>query len=153
MCILTEIYLTYGGLIFVVHISYTYVYAVCICVDGDIPHIIVLCYVEIRPSAYLKHYEYPLILWCRVTHICVSILAHHWFRKWLVARSVPSDYQNQCWNIVNWTFGNKLQRHFNRNAYIFVQENEFEKVICKMAVILFGIDVFKGNYIHGNIDI
>ena len=36
-----------------------------------------------------------------MTHICVSILSHHWFRWWLVAPSVPSHYMNQCLLIVN----------------------------------------------------
>ena len=43
---------------------------------------------------------------------------------------------NQCWNIVNWTLRNKLQWNFNRNSYIFIQENAFEKVVCKIAAIL-----------------
>ena len=32
--------------------------------------------------------------------------------------------------------GNKLQWNFNRNSNIFVQENSFENVVCKMAPIL-----------------
>ena len=43
----------------------------------------------------------------------------------------------QCWNIVNWTLRNKLQWNFNRNSYIFIQENVSVKVIWKMAAILF----------------
>ena len=65
---------------------------------------------------YLSH-------WGRVTHICVVELGHHWFRQWLVACSALSHYLNQCWNIVNWTFRNKLQWNFNH-------------VVCKMASIL-----------------
>ena len=42
----------------------------------------------------------------------------------------------QCWNIVNWTLRNKLQWNFNRNSYIFIQENAFENVVWKMAAIL-----------------
>ena len=37
--------------------------------------------------------------------------------------------------IVNWTLGNKLQWNPNRNLYIFIQENAFEKVVWKMAAI------------------
>ena len=37
----------------------------------------------------------------------------------------------QCWNIVNWTLGNKLQGNFNWNSIIFIQENAFENVICQ----------------------
>ena len=38
--------------------------------------------------------------------------------------------------VVNWTLGNKLQWNFNRNSYIFIQENPFETVVWKMAAIL-----------------
>ena len=48
-----------------------------------------------------------------VPHICVSELGQHWFRQWLVTWSAPSHYLNQCWNIVNWTFRNKLQWNSN----------------------------------------
>ena len=61
---------------------------------------------------------------------------HHWFRQWLVAWSLPNHYLNQCWNIVSWTFGNKLQWNLNQNSYIFIQENAFENVVWKMAAIL-----------------
>ena len=53
----------------------------------------------------------------------------------LVAWSAPSHYLNQCWNIVNWTLGNKLQWHFNLNSNIFIHENGSESV-CEMAAIL-----------------
>ena len=39
----------------------------------------------------------------------------------------PSHYLNQCWNIINWSLGDKLQRNFIQNSYIFIQENAFEK--------------------------
>ena len=42
---------------------------------------------------------------------------------------------NQCWNIVNWTLGNKLQWNFNRNSNIFIEENAFENVVCEMLSI------------------
>ena len=62
--------------------------------------------------------------------------SHHWFRFRLVSWSAPSHYLNQCWNIVNWTLGNKLQWNLNRNTNIFIQENAFESVVCQMAAIL-----------------
>ena len=43
---------------------------------------------------------------------------------------------NQCWNIVNWIIKNKFQWILNLNLYIFIQENAFKNVICKMAAIL-----------------
>ena len=48
----------------------------------------------------------------------------------------PSHYLNQCCHIVNWTLRNKLQWNFNRNSYIFIQENASEKVVWKKATIL-----------------
>ena len=38
-------------------------------------------------------------------------------------------YQNQCWNIVNWTLGNKLQWNLNWNTYIF----SFTKMHLKLS--------------------
>ena len=45
--------------------------------------------------------------------------------------------------IVNWTIGNKLQWTFNRNLNIFIQENAFENVVCKMASICLDLNVLK----------
>ena len=54
--------------------------------------------------------------------------------------STPSHYLNQCWYIVNWTLGHKLQWNLNPNLYtcIFIQEfqNAFENGIWKMVSIL-----------------
>ena len=49
---------------------------------------------------------------------------------------VGAKYQNQCWSIINWTHRNKLQWNLNRKLYIFIHENAFQNVVCKMAVIL-----------------
>ena len=49
---------------------------------------------------------------------------------------MPSHYLKQCWNIVNWTLGNKLHWNLNRNLNIVIQENAFENVVWKMATIL-----------------
>ena len=54
---------------------------------------------------------------------------------------MPSHYLNHCWNIVNWTLGNKFQWNFNRNSNIFIQENAFENVVCEMASICLGLNV------------
>ena len=89
--------------------------------------------------------QYPLRGWClvcpscprrpvivlthcgRVTHICVSKLT-------IIGSdngSSPGRRQaiiwtnDQCWNIVNWTLGNKFQWNLNRKLYIFLQENAF----------------------------
>ena len=46
-----------------------------------------------------------------------------------------SHYLKQCWNIVNWTLGNKFQWNLNENLYIFILEGAFENVM-KLAAIL-----------------
>ena len=46
----------------------------------------------------------------------------------------PINSLNQWWNIVIWR--KKFQWNFNRNLYIFIQENAFENVVGKMAAIL-----------------
>ena len=50
----------------------------------------------------------------------------------------PSHYLIWCWNIVNWTLGNKSKWNFNQNLYIFIDENAFENVACEMMAILSG---------------
>ena len=50
--------------------------------------------------------------------------------------STPSHYLNQCWVIINWTLGNKLQWNFNQNTRLFIHENASENIICEMAAIL-----------------
>ena len=77
---------------------------------------------------YVNHEEFlvlsthlPLSL-----HICVSEWGQHWFRWCLVTYSAPSHYLNQCWVIVNWTLGDKLQWYFNQNTKPFIHEKEFK---------------------------
>ena len=43
-----------------------------------------------------------------------QLTIHCCYRKWLVAYSTSSYYRDQCWNIVNETIKNKLQRNINR---------------------------------------
>ena len=72
--------------------------------------------------------RYRLTHWGRATHICIGIQI-----------TISSDNglsRNQCWNIVNWTLGNKLQWNFNRNSNILIQENAFENVFCEIVSML-----------------
>ena len=43
---------------------------------------------------------------------------------------------NECWIVVNWKLKNKLKWNIERNFYIFIQENAFQNVVCKMAATL-----------------
>ena len=78
----------------------------------------------------------PLTNWGRVTHICVDNLTVIGSENGLSPGRRQASIWNQCWNIVNWTLGNKLQWKFNQNSNIFIQENVFENVVCEMAFIL-----------------
>ena len=38
----------------------------------------------------------------------------------------------ECWVIANWTLRNKLQWNFNQDTKLFINENAYENIICKM---------------------
>ena len=59
---------------------------------------------------------------------------------WVLTHSPPGRYSN-------WTIDIKLQWNLNQNQYIFIQENSFAKVVCKMAAIL-----SKGRRVNGDQD-
>ena len=83
--------------------------------------------------SFKTHYIF-LIHWGWVTHICVGNLTIVGsYNGWLA----PSHFLSQCWNVVNWTLRNKLQWNFNQNSCIFIKENAFHNVVCKIAPILF----------------
>ena len=76
-----------------------------------------------------SRYWYSFNCFCSYWYLYVGLM-------WLVAWPAPSHYLNQCWNIVNWILGNRIQCILNRNSYIFIQENAFENVVWKMVAIL-----------------
>ena len=55
-------------------------------------------------------------------HMMTSLHQQYCLYYGLNVGLVPSLYLNQCWLIVNSTLRNKLQRNFNRNPNIFIQE-------------------------------
>ena len=70
----------------------------------------------------------------------------HWFSFNKMYFKVPSainspfctgHYLKQWWLFVNWALRNKIWRYLNKTTILFFQENVFEKVLCKMATILF----------------
>ena len=64
-------------------------------------------------------------------------LSQHWRRWKLAAHSMARHTINQCPCIVNSTSENKLHSNSNQNSKCHIYENELEKVLCKMWVILF----------------
>ena len=87
--------------------------------------------------ADLEHSKlsYHLTHWGRVTHICVSNLTT------IGSVNGLSPGRRQ---VITWTNAGillmgplgTLQWHFNRNCNIFIQENAFESIVCKMTAIL-----------------
>ena len=79
--------------------------------------------------------------WGRVTPTSVTELTVIGYDNGLAptrrqAIIVTNDgYLNLCWNIINWTPKNKLQWNFNRNQYIFIQENPCVNIVCEMSAI------------------
>ena len=64
----------------------------------------------------------------RAQLMCTWIL-RTWLTHWGRV-TAPSDYLNQCWDIVNWALGNKLQWKFNQNSNI-----SFKKMHLKMSSV------------------
>ena len=102
-------------------------------------YILYICiYLSQLLSYFLLYLSQCRILtrWDRVTHKYVSdstlIGSDNGLspgRRQVVMRTITGI-------LLKWSLGNKLQRHFNRNLYIFVQENAIKNVIWKMAGIL-----------------
>ena len=91
--------------------------------------------------SYKRHVYYAdspkaLTHWGRVTHICVSKPVNYPSLLQIMDCRLASHYLNQCWNIVNWTIGNKPQWNFSLNSGIFIEENAFQSVVCDVAAIL-----------------
>ena len=91
-----------------------------------------LAQIDFHKNLHMCSWTHPHL----VSHICVSDLGQHWFRKWLVASSAPRHYLNRCWHIVNWTLRNKLQWNKNQNTKLFIHENVSEIIVCEIAAIL-----------------
>ena len=60
-----------------------------------------------------------------MTNMRVGELGHHWFRQRVV----------RLW-LTNCTLRNKLKRKLNKSLATLIQENLFENVVSKMAVVM-----------------
>ena len=92
--------------------------------------------IHIRQIILRKDSNTTLTLRGGVTHIFVSRLDNHVFRKWLVACSVQSHYLNQWWPIVNYTLRNIFHWNIISISQSFVLESAFEYFVCEMTAIL-----------------
>ena len=59
----------------------------------------------------------------------------------IVAWSAPSQYLNQCWNIVNWTLRNKLQWNLDRNSNITFKKMHLKVSSAKRRPFCLGLNV------------
>ena len=80
-------------------------------------------------------------LWCFNSSPPSAIYMRRWTGSTLVqimacrlvgAEPLSEPMLEYCY----WTLRNNLQENCSRNSYIFIQENAFENVVCKMADIL-----------------
>ena len=55
-------------------------------------------------------------------------------------RTAPSHILNQCWNIINWTPGNKLQWNLNQNCYVLFKKMHLTLLFGKWQSFCFGLD-------------
>ena len=49
----------------------------------------------------------------------------------------PRHYLEQYWLIVSWTLRGKHQWILDQNKMIFIQENAFRNIVCKISAVLF----------------
>ena len=66
-----------------------------------------------------------------VTHVCVSYLGQHWRR-----RGGGKPFSEPMLDYYEKDHREKILYNLNPNTRTFIQENGFENVVCKMAVIL-----------------
>ena len=89
----------------------------------------------------LNHSEKICLSWLfyfpLVPYICVGELPGSALIRVMVSRLfVPSHYLNQCWLIINWTIGNKIQWNCNWNSNTFIEDHSrFENVVCNFHII------------------
>ena len=99
-------------------------------------------------SAPKKYSNVILSHWGHLTRMCVIKLGHYWFSQWPIPYAMPSHFQNQCWLIFNWIHRYTFQWSLNQTTLVFIQENTFQNVLCKMADILSRPQCVKRNMIY-----
>ena len=74
-------------------------------------------------------------LWHSVSEQCTPQTESHslW---WAAAIRQATIWTNDCWLLIR-SHGNKFNWNLHQNTMIFIQENYFWNVVCKMAIILF----------------
>ena len=92
-----------------------------------------LClYSSYNVSAHIICYISIFIIIC--SYYRRVIIWNHYISVIVTAMVLPAV--NQCWLVIKWTFGNEFQWNLKQN--LFIQENAFENVVCKMADNLSG---------------
>ena len=78
-----------------------------------------------------------------MTHICVSILIIGSDNGLSPAQRQAIIGTNAGVLLIEPLWTNFSEIFFNRNSYIFIQENAFENVVCEMASICLGLNELK----------
>ena len=100
----------------------------CACVVSGLIFFNIVAIMHILVST---KFHFPLTHWGWAMHICVCRLTI------IVSdNGLLPGWLYQCWNIVNWTAGNRLQWNLTWNSYIFIKENVFECFDCEIAAIM-----------------
>ena len=113
------------------------------------------CWLSVQILTYVTWYIcvymmlHILTHWGQVRHICVGKLNISGSDNGLAPVQAPSHYLNQCWNIVDWTIGNKL--HWIFNPSISIQENGFENFVCEMGSNLVSLLLTLTNWPLGDV--
>ena len=87
-----------------------------------------------KPS-YLR-YNDILTHWGRVTHMCVDKLTIICSNNGLSPGRRQAIIQTNAGILLIGPWGTNFSEIFNRNLYIFIQENAFQTVVCEMLAIL-----------------
>ena len=89
-----------------------------------------------RGMRCLLRFPFTSVTWLThfgpVTPYRIAELSHNWFMQCFLTWFSPLAYLNQCRYILNWTLKKLLQWNLNLSKVIFIQQNAFENVVCKM---------------------
>ena len=93
---------------------------------------------------YVKHHY-----WDWVSHICVTKLNHHWYRKWRVACLAPNHYVNQYWLIVSVTFMNLFSEIWMNTEQFSLRKISLEMSSMKRKPFCLGLNIRNDWISHG----
>ena len=93
-----------------------------------------------RRQMFTLYDEFSIALWGWVTHICVRRITTIDSDNGLSPARSQAIILTNTEILLTWPLGTNFNEKFNRNPYIFIQENAFEKV-KKCRIICPGLNV------------